>query len=112
MLEDDIEKSHQDMDRIHQRIAGLGSCKKHALSISHKLKVKANPEVQEFIKGVSTRSKRKMKGLSKVEERKKAAKQARTVKREQDLATEKTKPCCTGDGRQEENIGRVQREQS
>jgi hypothetical protein len=28
MLEDDLEKSHQDMDRVHRMIAGLGSANK------------------------------------------------------------------------------------
>ena len=52
MLEDDLEKSHQDMDRIHRRIAGLSSCKKRAHAISRKMKVKINGDVQKEVDGV------------------------------------------------------------
>ena len=91
MLEDDLEKSHQDMDRLHRRIAGLGSCDKQAQSISRKQKVRGNADVQAFVVGVQLRAKRKRKEPSRSEERKKVAKAARVVKRKEDLATEKTK---------------------
>jgi hypothetical protein len=38
LLEDSIEQSHQTMDRLHRRHAGLGSCAKIAKSISACLK--------------------------------------------------------------------------
>ena len=47
--------------------------------------------MQAFVVGVQSRSKRKRKEPSRAEERKKVAKAARVVKREEDLATEKTK---------------------
>ena len=52
ILEDNLEKSHQDMDRIHRRIAGLSLCKKRAHAISRKMKVKINVDVQKEVDGV------------------------------------------------------------
>ena len=62
MLEDNLEKSHQDMDRIHRQIAGLGSRKKRVHAISRKMKVKSNGDVQKEVDGVILRYKRKLTG--------------------------------------------------
>ena len=79
------------MDQLHRQIDGLGSCDKRAQSISRKQKVRGNADVQAFVFGVQSQAKRKRKEPSRAEERKKVAKAARVVKREEDLATEKTK---------------------
>ena len=94
MLEENLEKSHQDMDRIHRQIAGLGSCKKRAHAISRKIKVKRNGDVQKEVDEVMSRSKRKRNGTEQTpkEERQILSKTARTAKREKDSAEENTKP--------------------
>ena len=91
MLEDDLEKSHQDMDRIHRQIAGLSSCKKRAHAIYCKIKVKSNGDVQKEVDGVMLRSKRKRTGTGPTpkEERQIAPKTAITAKRKKDSAEEK-----------------------
>ena len=94
MFKDNLEKSHQYMDQIHRRIAGLSLCKKLAHAISRKMKVKSNGDVQKEVDGVMSRSKRKRTGTGPTpkEERQIASKTARTAKREKDSVEEKTKP--------------------
>ena len=92
MLEDDLEKSHQDMDRIHRRTASLGSAKLRAQTISRKEHVKNVHDVQVELRGVLSRSKRNMSVPSKAYGRKKSARVARMEKRVIDLETEKKKP--------------------
>jgi hypothetical protein len=45
MLEDHVEKSHQDMDKFHQRVATLRSFEKRAKSYSHHEKTANNAGV-------------------------------------------------------------------
>ena len=45
MLEDHVEKSHQDIDNFHQRVARLRSHEKRAFSFSHHEKTVNNPAV-------------------------------------------------------------------
>ena len=93
MLEEYPEKSHQYMDRIHRQIAGLGSCKKRVHTISRKMRVKNNGDVQKEVDGVISRSKRKRTGTGPTpkEEIQIASKTARTAKSEKDSTEEKTK---------------------
>ena len=62
MLENDLEKIHIDMDRIHRQIAGLRLCKKRVHTISCKIKVKRNGDVQKEVDGVMSQSKRNRTG--------------------------------------------------
>ena len=91
MLGDDLEKSHQDMDRIHRQIVGLSLCKKRAHTISRKMKVKRNGDVQKEVDGVMSRSKRKRTGTGTTpkEEKQIVSKTARTAKLKEDWAEEK-----------------------
>jgi hypothetical protein len=92
MLEDDLEKSHQDMDRIHRRLAGLGSCAKRSEAISRKMKTQSTPAVVAITDDVNQGSKRKMSGPSKGVARKEKAQKIRHVKRDADLEKEKSTP--------------------
>lgn len=94
LLEDDLEKSHQDMDRLHRRIAGLGSCAKRAESLMHYQKAANRKDVKAAMEEVSKNSKRNLKRSSaqdRAGERKKAREQNRETRMEEVNSTEKGK---------------------
>jgi len=60
LLEDFIEQSHQTMNRLHTRLAGLGNCSRRALSMSRYNKRASNPNVikaMEEVRAARTRKK-------------------------------------------------------
>jgi hypothetical protein len=61
MTEDLIELTHQSMQRFHQRFAGLGSTKNHAVAFSKAEKRDSLMEVIEHAAAVKEASKRKLK---------------------------------------------------
>ena len=71
MLEDDIEKSHQDIDHIHWRLTQLGCCAKYAISISRRIKTRSNPSVQTVATKANEGSKRRQQGHPKQRRRRK-----------------------------------------
>jgi hypothetical protein len=92
MLEDDLEKSHQDMDRIHRRLAGLGSCSKRADAISRRESTRSTPAVQATLEGVNTRNTRTRSQPSAAQQRGVENKKKRDAKRVEDAEEEERKP--------------------
>jgi hypothetical protein len=90
MLEDDLEKSHQDMDRIHRILAGLGSCMKRAHAISRKLKTKSKPAVVAMTEEVNQRSKRNLLQPHAANKMAEKARKVRHAKRKGDLEENRT----------------------
>jgi hypothetical protein len=65
LLEDHLEKSHQKMERIHQRLARLGFGMKRAMAISRLAEMESNPELKDIKEKVRDERKRKFKRTSK-----------------------------------------------
>jgi hypothetical protein len=91
MLEDELEKSHQEALRFRARVARLQSMNARANAFSASEKVRNNPKVQQAISDAheKTARKRKAGGLSLQETRKQATKTARDEKRVDNLVEEK-----------------------
>jgi hypothetical protein len=93
MLEDHVEKSHQDMDTFHQRVARLRSYDMVANSYSHHEKTVNDPKVIAAGKEAMDKTKRKRgPGPSLAEGRSSEKKAARDTKRSEDHAAQKMRP--------------------
>eukprot|EP00957_Ditylum_brightwellii_P205756 15345241-Ditylum_brightwellii.AAC.1 len=95
MLEDDLEKSHQDMDQFHQRNARLGNSFLHAISYSHSKKTVNDNCVQAAIKDIKERTTKKRKTPtteSSAQLKIISEKSTWVTKWLQNLASEQTKP--------------------
>ena len=94
MLEDDLEKSHQDGERFRQTVARLRSIKKQVAAWSHHERTLNNPGVQAAMKhaNVKTSRKRDPAAVSAGEQRRLDKKRAREAERLKNLETEQSKP--------------------
>jgi hypothetical protein len=92
MLEDELEKMHQEALRFRSRVARLRSMAARANAFSASEKVRNNPEVKRAISAAydaTARMKRKSGQVSIQDTRKHAAKTVRVEKRVENLAEEK-----------------------
>jgi hypothetical protein len=92
MLEDELEKMHQEALRFRSRVTRLRSMAARANAFSASEKVRNNPEVKRAISpayDATSRTKRKLGQVSTQDERKQAAKTVRVEKRVENLAEEK-----------------------
>jgi hypothetical protein len=62
LTEDHIEQSHQNMDRIHQRLGRLGFGAKRAMAISRLAQMSQDPTLRQQVAQVRENRKRKRKG--------------------------------------------------
>jgi hypothetical protein len=94
MLEDDLEKSHQDCDRFGQRVARLKSAPLKAAAFSHHERTINDPKVQATRAAVIARTTRKRKeaGPTKAQGNTATKKAAREDGRDEHLSTEQSKP--------------------
>jgi hypothetical protein len=93
MLEDHVEKTHQDMDTFHQRVARLRSYEMRANSYSHHEKTVNDPEVFAAGKEAMEKTSRKRgPGPTLAETRGSAKKEAKNIQRSEDHAAQKMRP--------------------
>jgi hypothetical protein len=88
LVEDHIEQSHQNMDRIHQRLGRLGFGAKRAMAISRLEQMSKNMTLKEQVYQVKENSKRKRKVPSKGETNAAAKTKVKTESRERNLNVE------------------------
>ena len=61
LLEDNLEQSHQKMDRIHERVSRLGFSVKRAMAISRLAEMVNNPDLKQTIAKVRVKRKSQFK---------------------------------------------------
>jgi hypothetical protein len=66
LLEDHLEQSHQQMDRMHQRLVRLGFGMKRAMTISRLIAMEINSHLKEVRENVRAERKRSSSRLQKV----------------------------------------------
>lgn len=87
MLEDHVEKSHQEGEKHDQTVARLASSALRTASFCHREKTANDPKVPAAKNDTLERTSRKRKGPGLVAERSSAKKQARDTQRSVNLAT-------------------------
>jgi hypothetical protein len=88
LTEDHIEQSHQNMDRIHQRLARLGFGAKRAMAISRLAQMSQDPTLRQQVAQVRENRKRKRNEPSKGETNALAKRKAKTERRARNLQVE------------------------
>jgi hypothetical protein len=88
LVEDHIEQSHQNMDRIHQRLGRLGFGAKRAMAISRLAQISQDPTLKQQVAQVRENRKRKRKEPSKGEMNAAVKKKVKAESRTRNLQVE------------------------